>query len=163
MEQNEKNEAFVIVVKTESLGECYLSERDVVVSKIHCAKMYHDEIYVKSDLWRVIREYKDTQCAWLNDEKNLSIKKVVILDGDKNYKVIEPDDHCISVMYPNLPSLNIAFQKVMFGIQNSETKFLTKEEEETIVSLTRKWCKNYEKLKEETFGQIIKELKEKER
>lgn len=158
MEQNEKNEAFVIVVKTESLGECYLSERDVVVSKIHGAKLYHDEIYVKSDLSRVAYQYKGTQCAWLNDEKNLSIKKVVILDGNKNYKVIEPDEHCISVMYPNLPSLNTAFQKVMFGIQNSETKFLSKEEEETIVSLTRKWCKAFDKFKEETFEQILKEI-----
>lgn len=154
MENNEKNEAYVIVVETGMSHECYLGENDVVVSKIHGARMYHDEIYIKSDLQRIISKYKNKQCAWLNDEKNLSIKKIVILDGNKNYQIIEPDDHYISVMYPDMKNLNIACEKVMFGIQNTTTKFLTDEEEKTLISLTKKWSNSYNKYKDEVIKQI---------
>ena len=72
------NQAFVICVQTEELGECYLGQRDGVTSKIRGAVFYHDDMYAKSELNRVLMEYKNTNNTLLNDDKKLSIKMVEI-------------------------------------------------------------------------------------
>jgi len=72
------NQAFVICVQTNELGECYLGQRDSVVSKIKGAVFHHDEMYVKSELNRIIEEYKNTDFTFFNDDSKLSIKMVEI-------------------------------------------------------------------------------------
>ena len=69
------NQAFVICIQTE-LGECYLGQQDSVVSKIRSAVFYHDDVYAKSELDRVIRRYIDYPL--FNDSSKLSIKMVEI-------------------------------------------------------------------------------------
>lgn len=71
------NQAFVICVQTE-IGECYLGQRDGVMSKIRGAVFYHDEIYAKSELDRVIKEFKNTNNTFFNDSSKLSVKMVEI-------------------------------------------------------------------------------------
>ena len=71
------NQAFVICVQTE-LGECYLGQRDGVMSKIRGAVFYHDDMYAKSELDRVINEFKNTNNTFFNDSGKLSIKMVEI-------------------------------------------------------------------------------------
>lgn len=73
----ENNQAFIICIQTE-IGECYLGQRDSVISKIRGSVFYHDELYVKSELDRVVREFKNTNNTFFNDSNNLSIKKVEI-------------------------------------------------------------------------------------
>lgn len=72
------SEAFVICVQTDELGEYYLGQIDGVMSKIRGAVFYHDEIYAKSELDRVINEFKNTNNTFLNDSNKLSIKMVEI-------------------------------------------------------------------------------------
>ena len=72
------NQAFVICVQTEQLGECYLGQRDGVMSKIRGAVFYHDDMYAKSELDRVVNEYKNTNNTFFNDNSKLSIKMVEI-------------------------------------------------------------------------------------
>ena len=72
------NQAFVICVQTEELGECYLGQRDGVTSKIRSAVFYHDDMYAKSELDRVVKEYKNTNNTFFNDNSKLSIKMVEI-------------------------------------------------------------------------------------
>lgn len=74
----ENNKGYIICVKTISLGECYLGHYDGVVSKLHSAIIYHDDIYVKSDLDRIIKKYKNTENSFFYNPKNLSIKKIEI-------------------------------------------------------------------------------------
>ncbi len=71
------NEGYVICVQC-SLGECYVSDRDGVTSKIKAAYIYHDDIYVKSELNRIIEEYKNIKDHFFSDKTKLSIKKVEI-------------------------------------------------------------------------------------
>ena len=73
----EDNQAFVICVQTE-IRECYLGQRDGVMSKIRGAVFYHDDMYAKSELDRVINEFKNTNNTFLNDSNKLSIKMVEI-------------------------------------------------------------------------------------
>ena len=76
--QMKNNQAFVICVQTKELGECYVGRNYIVVSKIKSAVFYHDELFAKSELNDIVREYKNTQNAFLNDDSKLSIKKVEI-------------------------------------------------------------------------------------
>jgi len=71
------NQAFVITVQTE-LGQCYLGERDSIMTKPSGAVFYHDEMYAKSELNRVISTYSYTENTFLNDKSKLSIKLVEI-------------------------------------------------------------------------------------
>jgi len=71
------NQAFVITVQTE-LGQCYLGERDGIMTKPRGAVFYHDEIYAKSELDRIISTYTYTQNTFLNDKSKLQIKLVEI-------------------------------------------------------------------------------------
>ncbi len=73
----ENNQAFIICIQTE-IGECYLGQRDAVISKIRGSVFYHDEMYAKSELDRVINEFKNTNNTFFNDSNKLSIKKVEI-------------------------------------------------------------------------------------
>lgn len=72
-----KDEGFVICIQT-SLGECYLGERDGVMTKLHSAKIYHDMPYAQSELRDLIFKYKNTEISFFNDEKKLSIKPITI-------------------------------------------------------------------------------------
>jgi hypothetical protein len=73
----ENNQAYIICIQTE-IGECYLGLRDSVMSKIRSAVFYHDEMYAKSELNRVIKEFKNTNNTFFNDNSKLSIKMVEI-------------------------------------------------------------------------------------
>ena len=48
------------------------------MSKIRGAIFYHDEIYAKSELDRVIKEFKNTNNTFFNDGSKLSTKMVEI-------------------------------------------------------------------------------------
>jgi hypothetical protein len=71
------NQAFVICIQTE-LGECYLGQRDSVMSKIRGAVFYHDDMHAKFELDKVVNEFKNTNNTFFNDETKLSIKMVEI-------------------------------------------------------------------------------------
>lgn len=71
------NQAFVICIQSDN-RECYLGDRDGIMAKIRGAIFYHDEMYGKSELDRIINQYKYTQNSFLNDSSKLSIKMVEI-------------------------------------------------------------------------------------
>ncbi len=71
----ENNKAFIIAIQTE-IGECYLGQRDGVMSKIKGAVFYHDDMYANYELNRIKSEYKNN--PFFIDESKLSIKKVEI-------------------------------------------------------------------------------------
>ena len=71
------NQAFVICVQSNN-RERYLGDRDGIMTKIRAAVFYHDEMYAKSELDRIINQYKYTQNSFLNDSNKLSIKMVEI-------------------------------------------------------------------------------------
>ena len=48
------------------------------MSKIRGAVFYHDDMYAKSELDRVINEFKNTNNTFFNDSNKLSIKMVEI-------------------------------------------------------------------------------------
>ena len=75
LKNTKDNQVFIICVQTE-IGECYLGQRDGVVSKIRGAIFYHDDMYAKSELDRVVKEFKNTNNTFFNDSSNLSIKMV---------------------------------------------------------------------------------------
>ena len=70
------NEAYVIGIKS-GLDEYYLGHNDVVVSKVRAAVLYGDEMWANSELDRVIKTFRNTECAFLN-EKNIYILPVEI-------------------------------------------------------------------------------------
>ena len=77
MEDLKANESFIIVIK-DSERDYYLGHRDGIMTRIRNAVFYHDNMYAKSELQRVIDEYKATDHSFLNKAENLVIKKVEI-------------------------------------------------------------------------------------
>jgi len=71
------NQAYVICIESE-IGQHYLGQRDGIMCKIIGAVFYHDEMFAKSELGRVIEEYRDIPNSFFSDVNKLSIKMIEI-------------------------------------------------------------------------------------
>lgn len=78
MEDN--NIGYVITIQTKELGECYLMDRQGVTSKLRGAKIYHDDMYAKSELSDLLKMHhgESDDFSFFSNPKNLGIKKVEV-------------------------------------------------------------------------------------
>jgi hypothetical protein len=63
-------------------------------------------------------------------------------------------------LYPNMQEMKKALFRVMRGIETLDTKFLSDEENEILIKLSEKWINEFDKYKNTSIDNIIKEIDE---